>query len=155
MGAGLRPPGRGLLPPRRDRPRSGISRGPQRHWPRHRAFLRRHCCVVSGCQAEPIEVSHLRTAGNAGTGLKPHDAFAVSMCGAHHREYHRIGHDSFERRYRLSLGVLAAAFVRDSPDWEMRASLRLVSAEQIGRPAPADYADLPSGTSDATSIPSG
>jgi hypothetical protein len=136
---GLRPSGRAPLPPRRERQRSGISRGPQRQWPRHRAFLRRHRCVVPGCLAEPIEVSHLRTATNAGTGLKPHDAFAVSMCGIHHREYHNSGHASFERRYRLNLGLLAAAFVRESPDWEMRASLSLVSAEQIDRQGPAGH----------------
>ena len=111
------------LPRRRKPPKSGISRGPQREWPRHRAFLRRHHCVVPGCMAEPIEVSHIRTASNAGTGLKPHDAFAVSMCHEHHVEYHRGGHDTFERRHVVDLYAVAAAFVRRSPDAEMRASL--------------------------------
>lgn len=112
-----------LLPQRRKPSRSGISRGPHRQWPRHRAFLRRHHCVVPGCTAEPIEVSHIRTARNAGTGLKPHDAFAVSMCHEHHSEYHRDGHRTFERRYLVNLEAIAAEFVRRSPDPEMRASL--------------------------------
>jgi hypothetical protein len=111
------------LPQRRKPPKSGIHRGPQREWPRHRAFLRRHHCVVTGCMAEPIEVSHIRTAKNAGTALKPHDAFAVSMCPGHHAEYHRDGHHTFERRYRVNLNAIAAEFVRRSPDLEMRASL--------------------------------
>lgn len=117
------------LPPRRARPRSGIPRAARREWSRHRAFLRRHGCVVPGCVAEPIEVSHIRTAANAGIGLKPHDAFAVPMCGglhpdAHHAEYHRIGHHSFETKYGVDLNALAAEFVRRSPDADMRVSLR-------------------------------
>ena len=120
------------LPRRRKPPKSGISRGPQREWPRHRAFLRRHHCVVPGCMAEPIEVSHIRTASNAGTGLKPHDAFAVSMCHRHHMEYHRTGHDTFERRHIIDLYALAAEFVRRSPAAEMRASV--IGASRRGRP---------------------
>jgi hypothetical protein len=112
-----------LMPQRRKLPRSGISRGPRREWPRHRAFLRRHHCVVSGCIAEPTEVAHIRTADNAGIGLKPHDGFAVSMCHGHHLEYHRDGHHTFERRHRLNLNAIAAEFVRHSPDLDMRESL--------------------------------
>jgi hypothetical protein len=111
------------MPQRRKPPKSGISRGPHREWPRHRAFLRRHHCVVPGCIAEPIEVSHIRTASNAGTGLKPHDAFAVSMCHDHHLEYHRGGHHTFELRHRVDLSAIAAEFVRRSPDRDMCASL--------------------------------
>lgn len=58
------------IPRRRKVQRSGIARAPRREWPKHRAFLRRHHCVVPECIAEPIEVSHIRTAANAGTGLK-------------------------------------------------------------------------------------
>ena len=111
------------LPQPRKPLKSGISRGARREWPRHRAFLRRHHCVVPGCMAEPIEVSHIRNAANAGTALKPHDAFAVSMCCSHHGEYHRDGHLTFERRHRLDLTAIAAEFARRSPDFEMRASL--------------------------------
>jgi hypothetical protein len=73
--------------------------------------------------AEPIEVSHIRTASNAGTGLTPHDGFAVSMCHGHHVEYHQHGHHTFERRHRVNLDAIAAEFVRRSPDIDMRASL--------------------------------
>lgn len=87
--------------------------------------------------AEPIEVSHIRTAANAGTGLKPHDASAVPMCGgfgplAHHAEYHRIGHDSFEKKHGVNLKAQAAEFTRRSPDAEMRASLRLATTDLAG-----------------------
>jgi len=112
-----------LLPPRRKPFRKTIARGPRRLWPRHRAFIRQHHCVVNGCAAEPIEVSHVRTAANAGTGLKPHDAFAVSMCFQHHWQYHRLGHLTFEGLYGLDLKAIAAEFVRRSPDRVMQKSL--------------------------------
>lgn len=117
-----------MLPPRRKPLRSGIERGPKREWSRHRKFLRAHRCVVPGCMCEPIEVSHIRTAANAGTGIKPADWFAVPKCHEHHAEYHRIGHDSFEAKYRVNLRALAVEFTQKSPDVEMRASLRLMEA---------------------------
>lgn len=113
------------LPPRRKPQKSGIERGPQRVWLRHRAWLRSHHCVVPGCLAEPIEVSHLRTAANAGVALKPHDGFAVPMCHAHHAEYHQRGHKEFQRQYGVDLAALAVAFVKDSRDHAMRESLAL------------------------------
>lgn len=118
-----------MLPPRRSAPRSGILRAPERVWQRHRKWLRGFQCVVTGCGRGPIEVSHLRTAANAGTGLKPHDSEAVPMCGgldpeAHHAEYHRIGHKSFEAKYGIDLAKLAAELTRRSPDTAMRESLK-------------------------------
>lgn len=125
-----------MLPPKRKRLRSGITRMPRREWPKHRKWLRSFQCIVPFCDAAVIEVSHIRTAANAGTGLKPHDAFSLPMCGgidpdSHHAEYHRIGHQSFERKYGLNLAALAAEFARLSPDKDMRESLRLVSAEEL------------------------
>lgn len=118
-----------MLPKKRQPQRSGIQREPQRVWQRHRAFLRRHHCVVHGCERTPIEVSHIRTAANAGTALKPHDASAVPMCGgigpdSHHAEYHRIGHQSFERKYALDLAALAAEFASRSTDVVMREAMK-------------------------------
>ena len=63
---------------------------------------------------------------------KPHDMFGISLCRDHHGEQHSLGIDAFGRKYGIDLWVLAAEFARQSPDQEMRASLRLVRAEQIG-----------------------
>ena len=117
------------LPRRRKVTKSGILRAPVRVWNRHRAFLRRHHCVVAGCDRVPIEVSHLRSAANAGTGLKPHDADAVPMCGgigpeSHHAEYHRIGHDSFSKKYNLDLWSIAKALANISPDIAMKEAMK-------------------------------
>ena len=73
-----------------------------------------------------------RSAGNAGTGQTPRDTFGVNLCRLHIIEQHRIGTDAFSDRYGIDLWALAAEFARRSPDWQMRASLRLVHAEQIG-----------------------
>ncbi len=114
------------LPAKRQKLRSGIERAAKREWPRHRKWLRTFQCVVNNCQGGHIEVSHIRTAANAGTGIKPHDAFAVPMCSECHAYYHRIGHKTFERIYILNLAALAAEFTRKSPDQAMRESLKLL-----------------------------
>lgn len=120
-----------MLPRKREKLRSGIERAPRREWPRHRKWLRSHECICTLARlstsilcAGQIEVSHIRTAANAGTGIKPHDAFAVPMCMQHHRRYHEMGHRSFEASYRLDLGKLAAEFTAKSPDIAMRESLK-------------------------------
>ena len=99
-------------------------------WPRHRRWVRAHGCCVPDCPAIQIEFAHLRSAANAGAGRKPHDAFGISLCRAHHEEQHRIGMVSFSRRYQIDLWALAAEFARGSPDQAMRASLRLVGPGQ-------------------------
>lgn len=119
------------LPRRRKVTKSGILRGPRREWPRHRKFVRSHECCVPGCAAGPIEFAHIRTAATAGAGIKSHDAFGVSLCFAHHREQHDIGAETFQRRHGIDMKALARAFVKHSPDVEMRASLKLVSAEEL------------------------
>jgi hypothetical protein len=74
-----------------------------------------------------VDFAHLRSAANCGKAQRPHDIFGVSLCRVHHDEQHRIGADTFGDKYGIDLWSLAAEFARRSPDWEMRASLRLVS----------------------------
>ncbi|MBV9551945.1 MAG: DUF968 domain-containing protein [Alphaproteobacteria bacterium] len=95
----------------------------QRVWPRHRRWVKSHGCCVPGCAARDIEFAHLRSAVNAGTGQKPHDAFGVSLCRRHHDEQHRLGVETFNTRHRIDLWALAAEFTRRSPDHQMRSSL--------------------------------
>ena len=112
------------LPKRRPVVKGGILRGPRRHWPRHEAFVRRHQCCVPGCEGDPIVFAHIRSAANAGTSLKPHSAFGISLCDDHHREQHQIGQPAFERKYGIDMRALAAAFVKALPDQAMKESLR-------------------------------
>ena len=113
-----------MLPKRIGRPRSGILRGPRREWPRHRAWVRRHACVVPNCQVIPVQFAHIRSAANSGKSLKPADWYGVSMCWEHHREQHQIGQPAFERRYGLDLFALAAEFAQRSADLPMRDYLK-------------------------------
>ena len=120
------------LPARLQRPKFGVRMPIQKIWPRHRRWVRLHGCCVPECRALSVDFAHLRSSANAGTGQTPHDAFGVSLCRAHHDEQHRIGIDAFNKKYSVDLWDLAAEFARRSPDWEMRASLKLVSAAEIG-----------------------
>jgi hypothetical protein len=70
---------------------------------------------VPGCLTSPIECAHVRTGTDGGTGLKPSDRWAISLCRDHHREQHRIGERAFERRYNIDLYELALEFARKSP----------------------------------------
>jgi hypothetical protein len=63
----------------------------------------------------PIEAMHIRRAANSGTGMKPSDAYCASGCAEHHRECHRIGEQTFEKRHGISLMALAREFFERSP----------------------------------------
>ena len=104
----------------------------QKVWPRHRRWVKAHGCCVPNCDARAVDFAHLRSAANAGTGQRPHDIFGVSLCRTHHDEQHRLGADAFGDKYHIDLWALAAEFARRSPDWQMRASLKLVGASAIG-----------------------
>jgi hypothetical protein len=114
-----------MLPRRRKPPKLGLRVPPQRVWPRHRRWVKSHGCCVPGCTVTIVDFAHLRSESHAGKGLKPHDAFGVSLCRTHHIEQHSLGEETFERRYGIVLQALAAEFVRRSPDLAMRASLDL------------------------------
>ena len=140
------------LPDRLKRPKLGVRTRLQKVWPRHRRWVKSHGCCVPGCDARAVDSAHLRSAANAGTGQRPHDIFGVSLCRKHHDEQHRLGADAFSDKYKIDLWVLAAEFARRSPDWQMRASLKLVPAAAIaGDVSPPSRQEA----SDDTTIPPG
>jgi Putative HNHc nuclease len=122
-----------MLPPRLKRAKMGLRIPPQRIWPKHRRWVKSHGCCVPGCPAAKVEFAHLRSVANAGTAQKPHDMFGISLCRVHHGEQHRLGALSFGRKYQIDQWALATEFAWRSPDWEMRASLKLLRADQIGK----------------------
>ena len=80
----------------------------------HRDWVRKHQCIVPGCQQMPIEVAHINRAAHRGIGQKASDGFTVSLCRDHHAESHR-GEKTFESKHELDLMALAKAFYRASP----------------------------------------
>lgn len=117
-----------ILPAKRERVRSGIMRGPKLEWPKHRAFIRRHTCVVTvgkghdECSGS-IQCCHRRTAANSGTSMKPGDWETWPGCLKHHAEQHR-GEKTFEKKYGLDLAAICKEFVRLSTDQDMRNAMR-------------------------------
>jgi hypothetical protein len=120
------------LPEKLKRPRMAVRAPVQKIWPRHRRWVRAHGCCVPDCRAVSCDFAHLRSARNAGKDQRPHDIFGVSLCRIHHDEQHRLGAGAFGKKYQIDLWALAAEFARRSPDWQMRVSLRLVAAAEIG-----------------------
>lgn len=126
------------LPRKRKPQRSGIERAPRREWPRHRRFVKSHECLVNGCDlydAGPgafpakcggvIEFAHVRSAANAGTGLRPFDWFGVPLCSIHHKWQHDHGADTFMLITGLDLWRFAKMFADRSPDLQMKEAMKV------------------------------
>jgi hypothetical protein len=124
-----------MIPRKRERPKMGVREATQKMWPRHRRFVKSHCCCVPGCQLvlqgiAIMDFAHWRSAANAGMKQTPHDAFGLSLCRDHHNEQHSIGQPAFERKYGIDMRALALEFTRRSPDVAMKASLALTEPER-------------------------
>lgn len=91
----------------------------------HLKFVRGFNCVCSeidpsGCGGK-IEAAHVRRGTDGGIGSKPGDNWTYPGCSEHHAEQHRIGEQSFEKKYRLNLKQIAERLWRISPHrlkWE-------------------------------------
>jgi hypothetical protein len=57
----------------------------------------------------------VRNGTDGGTGLKPGDQWAISLCSAHHREQHQTGEVSFAMKHGIDLLALAREFAARSP----------------------------------------
>ena len=96
----------------------------------HRAFVRRHACVVPGCDGRPTEFAHVKTRGSGG-----HDSSGIALCSQHHKEQHSIGILTFQRRYGLDLWAIAAEFTRRTTDKALAEAIR--EARGAGPPYPS------------------
>ena len=96
----------------------------------HRAFIRKHECVLWGspitaCDTDhAIEAAHYRGAANSGIGMKPGDEFLLPLCRTHHSLQHQIGQRAFELRYGISMRQKALAYALESPDRAIKARAR-------------------------------
>lgn len=118
------------LPPKRERPRSGIARAPKRIWLRHRRFVKSHHCCVPGCQSLAVDLAHLRSvAEGSGTSLKPFDWFTVPLCRNHHLQEEAAGPDAFGDRHGIDLWAIARELMRRSPDMQMRLALMMTEEQ--------------------------
>lgn len=55
-------------------------------------------CSVCGASTAS-DPHHYQPSGNGKMGGKIGDDFALPLCNRHHSEYHRIGRESFKRKY--------------------------------------------------------
>lgn len=110
-----------IYPKRRPRVLSGIERGPQREFPGHRAWVRGHACRVPGCENRKIEAAHVQGSlevpkdERGGMALKAHDKWTVPECDTHHAESHKIGHNAFDKKYRIDRVQTARQLQARSP----------------------------------------
>lgn len=84
--------------------------------PKHRAWIKRQNCLCHGLECGGImHPHHVRSAANAGTGLKPDDMWCVPLCAFHHEKLHREGVETFQEWYRTNLAEAAQALWQRSP----------------------------------------
>lgn len=99
--------------------RMGLREPDEGDIPSHRAFVRRHACIVPGCESREMEAAHCRAGipndGRGGTGKKPHDKWTFAACHDHHAEQHRIGEHTFAAKYRIEPIKMAERLWRESP----------------------------------------
>lgn len=70
--------------------------------PDYLRFIRRQPCVISHCAAE---AHHVVPPGHGKAGGKVSDYRAVPLSLKLHNEYHRIGREKFEAKYRVNLDL--------------------------------------------------
>lgn len=98
----------------------------------HLDYVRSRGCAVAVARASvrgarcscrgPVQAHHVRTAANAGMGLKPPDSCAVGLCILHHRALHDLGRRTFEQSYGLDLAAIAARRWEESNQQEGEAA---------------------------------
>jgi hypothetical protein len=83
----------------------------------HLAWVRSRRCLADGWEPcdRKMHAHHVRTAVNAGTGVKPPDSATIPLCSLHHRFLHDRGVDWFERTYSVDLKAEAERHWRESP----------------------------------------
>jgi len=86
----------------------------------HLSYVRAAGCVVRPTPTDrcfgPVEAHHVRTAANAGMGMRPGDQHAVGLCARHHRALHATGRRTFETLHGLDLAAEAARLAaEDTP----------------------------------------
>jgi hypothetical protein len=95
----------------------------------HCSFVRSHECCVPDCGGRPIEVAHVRRGSGAGVGQKPDDWNTLSLCRDCHREQHRVGEQTFEKRFGVDMRAVADEFAAKSP---RAAQIRDAKRERAG-----------------------
>jgi len=104
------------LPSKLSRSEKAPTIAKRKRWirPKHRDFVRGHACSVCGSTVS-IEVAHVRLGTDGGTGLKPSDYYAVSLCKLCHADQHSIGERTFWDEAGVDPLELAEAFAKASP----------------------------------------
>ncbi len=107
------------FPKRRKRQRANI-RPPERvRCKGHLQWVRGHECSIAGKKghicSRRIQAAHVRTGTDGGMAIKPGDNWSLPMCLEAHDLQHAIGEAAFERKFGISMKLIAAFLWRRSP----------------------------------------
>ena len=90
---------------------------------KHLAFIRTLPCIICGdntsTEACHIRMSDARIAKPAtGIAIKPDDKYVLPMCGAHHRDQHKMSERRFWEQQNIDAVLVALAIYSVSGDAE-------------------------------------
>lgn len=88
-----------------------------KRFPSHLQWLRGRPCIIVDkhkCSGR-MEAAHFDGAGGKGMGMKVADYHAFPACSDAHSELHRIGQDSWQAKYRISLAEAVRDYAHVSP----------------------------------------
>lgn len=99
------------IPSRRKRPKMSVRQSTVIRSDSYLQWVRGHNCTCveidpTGCEGG-MEAAHVRRGTDGGIGMKPSDCYALPLCSSHHAEQHRIGEQSFEKKYRFAMKTVA------------------------------------------------
>src|SRR5207248_251301 len=98
----------------------------------HRAFVRRHGCVVKGCDGLPMQCAHVRLGTDGGMAVKPSDCWTVQLCETHHREQHGDGELTFWDRHKIDAKAACLEFPRKSTCERVREKAKQIQSSPQG-----------------------
>jgi hypothetical protein len=81
------------------------------------AFARNRNCMCPGCRRRADHAHHFgKSQGGGGTGIKPHDTYAVPLCVEHHLFIHDKGYLPGLTEYDTNLRMVCYA-LRTVTEW--------------------------------------
>lgn len=94
-------------------PRMLLPKPMRKELPEYLKYIRQQPCLVAKCYRR-VEAAHIVFNGQGRLSSKVQDTQTVPLCRTvHHRQYHRIGREAFEREHGLNFYQSIIDFMTD------------------------------------------
>jgi len=84
-----------------------LPKSPPVRSPKHLEYIRTLPCAIGNDCFGQVVPAHTRRRTNGGMSMKPGDNWTIPLCDKHHSLQHRIGEQSFEKMFGISMKEIA------------------------------------------------